>query len=1038
MQNPLDLDHCDYGFQRGRRRQGAMLVQMCMAWRATSLNASWWRTHFDLRNAFMTPVHEEMDMTLRKLFKLDIDSDIDEPEYDTPEEVVCLLRQIYKHAVVEMRFFDGETLLAQPGCGGLMGNPSIVIIFGHTFLRPVRIWQKSQTHWDSEWAFAMAKCPVTGAIIDLSLTKFADDTTKTLFTRTADAPTMAKKMTETTDRFSRYLGDFGMAQNTSKLESVFHFAGTGSTNATRAVYRQEVRTYGKLKQFARLLGGQLQANNRTFEERKNRIQQTVTAFRRLGQFWISKSDFTVKRTAFICVVLGTALSGSEAFVFTKNDNKSIDKVICRLGRKAMCGKAWDGKRAASNIEVLTYWQVASSRIENQIRRLKWLQNMSRDISNNVQLIAAIWGQLGAETSGTLNENGETNEDANPWAKQWEDDLAEISEIEEFWQIWEGAKKDIRRFMWCGEIRNRFLEFDFSFLRFRFLRFGARPEEHLLEYADPDLDIDDEINVRCFMCTLKSETGECCGADFATRKGLFAHMRMQHGIFNNIWTLCCGNVCFWCNSSFKCRRTAYQHMLNSMLNDRCRADAATAPHEWKLPKQLCCGICSHQAQDWSSYKRHAATHVKPPAEIVQYGSRCKTTRVDGGTATEKPDGWKTRTEPKSGARPRTAGKSFGSARNRRDSDSRCRAIGSADQRGRSAGCGGQASRHREGQSSGQGRRGRRPTDEERRWRDGKEAQQDEEIGARRLHGSDHCRADEALSPERPRSEGSVRGNLCHIRRPTGTCDGEGSAAGWERLQHKDQGDDARSTPERRTRPTVSVGLGGSRGSLDTAGRPGATDEGCTLQILRRSGDGRKRSQACARRRLLQGEGGLSQREGQEVQGQRTAGEDHAANPMSRTCPTRREGHDPLRLCAESGTSAEGRLGARSAEALGEAQVNAWDDSQASGCDEQSGDELLNVELAGSQDEALNERATFAQIIPQNTPITWIRKLVESASDFVSYVSDAPIFSRFATGPRDQLAEIAEPHVTRNLGEGLGARTDRRVEGMGGEGDSRTRP
>eukprot|EP00959_Pyramimonas_sp_CCMP1952_P194438 4065710-Pyramimonas_sp.AAC.1 len=72
--------------------------------------------------------------------------------------------------------------------------------------------------------------------------------------------------------------------------------------------------------------------------------------------------------------------------------------------------------------------VASYLTELRIRRLKWLQAVCKHPSTHVQVMASVFGEVGGHR--VVDEGGHLCDDANPWAKQWWQDLLSMHVFEE--------------------------------------------------------------------------------------------------------------------------------------------------------------------------------------------------------------------------------------------------------------------------------------------------------------------------------------------------------------------------------------------------------------------------------------------------------------------------------------------------------------------------------------------------------------------------------------------------------------------------------
>ena len=75
----------------------------------------------------------------------------------------------------------------------------------------------------------------------------------------------------------------------------------------------------------------------------------------------------------------------------------------------------------SNAEVLKWWKLGTAEIELTIRRLRWLQSMSRDTSRHNLVLCAIFGHTRGEQKGGIPagvvERKIVIENATPWAIQ---------------------------------------------------------------------------------------------------------------------------------------------------------------------------------------------------------------------------------------------------------------------------------------------------------------------------------------------------------------------------------------------------------------------------------------------------------------------------------------------------------------------------------------------------------------------------------------------------------------------------------------------
>ena len=119
--------HWDHGFLPGRRREGAILVELLGAWKLRRLGVSSIASHKDMTNAFPSVLWATKHAATSELL--------------LPHD--CHLgRQRYVCATVELPSAPGEAnALLKPGCGGLMGDPFEVANFLACSSYPVGAWQ---------------------------------------------------------------------------------------------------------------------------------------------------------------------------------------------------------------------------------------------------------------------------------------------------------------------------------------------------------------------------------------------------------------------------------------------------------------------------------------------------------------------------------------------------------------------------------------------------------------------------------------------------------------------------------------------------------------------------------------------------------------------------------------------------------------------------------------------------------------------------------------------------------------------------------
>eukprot|EP00959_Pyramimonas_sp_CCMP1952_P060491 1263778-Pyramimonas_sp.AAC.1 len=111
---------CDRGFLRARRREDAIVTNMCFSWRLSQAGYSWVDSLKDLSNAFASSKWEALDQATRTLVQ--------------PRDL-NLCRQRFRRAGCVLPAADGPLFL-RPGCGSLQGDPYAVRSFVRVFRPP--------------------------------------------------------------------------------------------------------------------------------------------------------------------------------------------------------------------------------------------------------------------------------------------------------------------------------------------------------------------------------------------------------------------------------------------------------------------------------------------------------------------------------------------------------------------------------------------------------------------------------------------------------------------------------------------------------------------------------------------------------------------------------------------------------------------------------------------------------------------------------------------------------------------------------------
>ena len=378
-------------------------------------------------------------------------------------------QQRYRLATTTIPGNDGDISL-KTGEGGLMGDPLMVALFWVAFLPSTIRWQQLVAEEGAESGQLLAWHPWSGERMDLSLSQYADDTTKQIVAEPGeDVQALAKRVQCSNDVFDRALAVDGFSQNRGKEELLMHLVGTGSLADRRLVREEQVSLPGKVVTVARHLGSHLGEKASFTHELPRRRHATMAAFYSVGQLWYeSRVSWRLKRCFFISRVVNTALSGIEAFCPSKAQYQSLTLLVTCLARREMVGAAARRRehgriRTLTNKEVLRFWKLAPCDVEARARRLKWAQTLVQDPSHHAQVLTAMFGKLPSEPSSTLGPDGEITPEANPWAVRWMEDLEALQPYDER-DVVQRMGKDVRALFLDRELAADLVAIDVSVLR----------------------------------------------------------------------------------------------------------------------------------------------------------------------------------------------------------------------------------------------------------------------------------------------------------------------------------------------------------------------------------------------------------------------------------------------------------------------------------------------------------------------------------------------------------------------------------------------
>ena len=257
-------------------------------------------------------------------------------------------------------------------------------------------------------------------------------------------------------------------------------------------------------------------------------------------------------------------------------------------------------RTLTNKEVLRFWKLAPCDVEARVRRLKWAQTLVQDPSHHAQVLTAMFGKLPAESSATLNPEGELTPEANPWAVRWMEDLEALQPYDERGVI-QRMGKDVRALFLDRELADDFVAIDVSVLRLQSLSTQVPPWDFREEVGHP-MEVSQE-GVPQWRCCFDDQ----CEAKFESFKALATHVLRHHRQMETVSRLVLTNQCPVCLAVYGDRKAAHRHLLSSLRRGSCR-DRSRYLGQVHIPQSLCCPVCSAEPGNWSELQSHLAEHL----------------------------------------------------------------------------------------------------------------------------------------------------------------------------------------------------------------------------------------------------------------------------------------------------------------------------------------------------------------------------------------------------------------------------------------------
>ena len=397
----------------------------------------------------------------------------------------------------------------------------------------------------------------------VSTTIYADDVAERNLTRNeADRQRVLEISTQELDR---KLTELKMAQNQGKAEHLPMYLGEGSITETRqALAKQWVEGQGRIASNAKYLGNIEEVEGKGRLNVRKRIRAMEEGWYGKTGFWRRKDiSYKKKRGLFLNAVFNTGLSGMEPELSTWRDLKAIDLVVVKYLRQllgedsAWCisnpqegGEVQNVYHQKSNKEVRTMMRVANVDSELRYRRLKWLQDIIAHPDDNVQLRAAVFGELGDDLEP---------EELNPWADRW------IQDLKLLLSHWEGGMNVVDCVRMYGPqiladptYMEWLLKVDVSIVRsFEDIESPTGAEEAMVDVAGDG-----------FPCGFLLHTGEACPRVFDKKQALWMHQRSSHLVRNSYTRCVLTNECPMCRALCKTVESAQGHVSRTIKYRRC--------------------------------------------------------------------------------------------------------------------------------------------------------------------------------------------------------------------------------------------------------------------------------------------------------------------------------------------------------------------------------------------------------------------------------------------------------------------------------------
>ncbi|CAK0812178.1 unnamed protein product, partial [Prorocentrum cordatum] len=501
----------DFGFVSRRSRDGALVVAAVVAERAAHFGLTALTSFKDLSKAFQCPSVRDMLRGLEGMVR----------EEDHP---IVSRRVLDYHCEVEtaegvLRMKTNQGVLI----GDSLGPPLFLEVF-----TPVATEWAIEDSGRPDAQLLEAKSVVTGTVLDLSLTKFADDLCKRFVSWCHD--TVIKNHKASDELLDRLLEPRGFQQNISKQYTMCAFRGVGARAWTRSFFAGRLGMRGNCSTVARYLGPLLHFQGGLAAEARARVAAATRGFADMGPFWKSEVSVDVVRQVFRSKVLGAILSGTAAVVPTQS--------FLTVSRGVLAEEGYQHRAMPAQV-VRQLLQMADIETELRVVRLGFMKCMVRHPEDHEMELTALFGQLPFVLQPVLGEGGRLGEGASALARPLVDDMKLLmvaSERVDLLEVWGGRPLLLLE----GTLREEVLQLDPRVLRVRGWAAQCPPSrevpaavrhrwwtlhgDHFRPAREPPGLID--IGDFEFVCQ-EPCAGGLCGAAFCSERALLWHKISSH-------------------------------------------------------------------------------------------------------------------------------------------------------------------------------------------------------------------------------------------------------------------------------------------------------------------------------------------------------------------------------------------------------------------------------------------------------------------------------------------------------------------------------